>query len=99
MRQKNNIKIDVLLADCDKVSTQSISSVPGRSVAEIMALLNNELKHAWLDSGAISINAERVNEEQVLNEDTKILILRRLINDPKDLRRQRAKLTLNKKVK
>jgi len=51
------------------------------------------------ETGAISINGERVSEEQIVEVDTRIIILKKLINDPKDLRRQRAKLAPIKKVK
>ena len=51
------------------------------------------------ETGAISINGERVSEEYTLDVDTRIVILKKLINDPKDLRRQRAKLAQIKKVK
>ena len=50
-------------------------------------------------TGAFSINGERVSEEQILDVDARIVILKKLINDPKDLRRQRAKLAPIKKVK
>ena len=51
------------------------------------------------ETGAMSINGERVSEEQILDVDARIVILKKLINDPKDLRRQRAKLAPIKKVK
>ena len=37
------------------------------------------------ETGAMSINGERVSEEQILDVDTRIVILKKLINDPKDL--------------
>ncbi len=99
MRQGDMIKIDFLLADCDRVFTQTLFSPVGKQIIDLMPLLNNELKQAWKESGAISINAEQVSEHRVLNEDTRIMILKKLINDPKDLRRKRARLSPIKKVK
>ena len=72
---------------------------PGQKIADVIPLLNKELMTAVKQSGAMSINGERVSEEQILDVDTRIVILKKLINDPKDLRRQRAKLAPIKKVK
>ena len=98
MRQRN-INIDFLLAGCDSVVTQDIIVPPGQKIADVMTLLNKELMKALKETGAMSINGELVSEEQILNTDTRIVILKKLINDPKDLRRQRAKLAPIKKVK
>ena len=98
MRQRN-INIEFLLAGCDNVSKQCFLVQPGRKIADVIPLLNNELLTAVKKTGAFSINGERVSEEQILDLDTRILILKNLINDPKDLRRQRAKLAPIKKVK
>ena len=98
MRQRN-INIDFLLAGCDFVSKQSFLVQPGRKIADVIPLLNNELMTAVKKTEAFSINGERVSEEQILDVDARIVILKKLINDPKDLRRQRAKLAPIKKVK
>ena len=98
MRQRN-INIDFLLVGCDSVSKQCFSVQPGRKIADVIPLLNKELMMAAKETGAFSINGERVSEEQILDVDARIVILKKLINDPKDLRRQRAKLAPIKKVK
>ena len=98
MRQRN-INIDFLLAGCDFVSKQGFLVQPGRKIADVIPLLNEELMMAVKETGAMSINGERVSEEQILDVDARIVILKKLINDPKDLRRQRAKLAPIKKVK
>ena len=98
MRQRN-INIDFLLAGCDFVSKQCFLVQPGRKIADVIPLLNKELMMAAKETGAFSINGERVSEEQILDKDTRIVILKKLINDPKDLRRQRAKLAPLKKAK
>ena len=98
MRQRN-INIDFLLAGCDSVSKQGFLVPPGRKIADVIPLLNNELMTAVKKTGAFSINGERVSEEHILDVDARIVILQKLINDPKDLRRQRAKLAPIKKVK
>ena len=98
MRQRN-INIDFLLAGCNFVSKQDILVQPGRKIADLMPLLNKELMIALKETGAMSINGKRVSEEHVLDADTRIVILKKLINDPKELRRQRAKLAQIKKVK
>ena len=98
MRQRN-INIDFLLAGCDFVSKQGFLVPPGQKIADVIPLLNKELMTAVKETGAMSINGERVSEEQILDVDTRIVILKNLINDPKDLRRQRAKLAPIKKVK
>ena len=98
MRQRN-INIDFLLAGCDFVSKQCFLVQPGRKIADVIPLLNNELLTAVKKTGAFSINGERVSEEHILDVDARIVILQKLINDPKDLRRQRAKLAPIKKVK
>ena len=98
MRQRN-INIDFLLAGCDFVSKQVFLVPPGQKIADVIPLLNKELMTAVKETGAMSINGERVSEEQILDVDTRIVILKKLINDPKDLRRQRAKLAPIKKVK
>ena len=98
MRQRN-INIDFLLAGCDSVSKQGFLVPPGQKIADVIPLLNKELMIAVEETGAMSINGERVSEEQILDVDTRIVILKKLINDPKDLRRQRAKLAPIKKVK
>ena len=98
MRQRN-INIDFLLAGCDFVSKQGFLVPPGKKISDVIPLLNKELMTAVKETGAISINGERVSEEQILDVDTRIVILKKLINDPKDLRRQRAKLAPTKKVK
>ena len=71
----------------------------GRKIADVIPLLNKELMTAVKKTGAFSINGERVSEEQILDVDARIVILKKLINDPKDQRRQRAKLAPIKKVK
>ena len=98
MRQRS-INIDFLLAGCDFVSKQSFSVQPGRKILDVIPLLNKELMMAVKKTGAFSIDGERVSEEQILDVDARIVILKKLINDPKDLRRQRAKLAPIKKVK
>ena len=98
MKQRN-INIDFLLAGCDCVSKQGFLVRPGQKIADVIPLLNKELMIAVEETGAMSINGERVSEEQILDVDTRIVILKKLINDPKDLRRQRAKLAPIKKVK
>ena len=98
MRQRN-INIDFLLAGCDVGSKQGVSIQAGRKIADVIPLLNEELKMAVKETGAFFINGERVSEEQILDVDARIVILKKLINDPKDLRRQRAKLAPIKKVK
>ena len=98
MRQRN-INVNFILAGCDTVSKQAFLTPTGRRIADVMPLLNKELMEAVKKSSAISINGERVSEEQILDADTRIVILKRLINDPKDLRRQRAKAAPIKKVK
>ena len=98
MRQRN-INIDFLLAGCDFVSKQGFLVPPGQKIADVIPLLNKELMTAVKETGAMSINGERVSEEHILYVDTRIVILKKLINDPKDLRRQRAKLAQIKKVK
>ena len=97
MRQKN-INIDFLLAGCDFVAKQAISTPPGQKIADVIPLLNEDLMVALIETGAMSINGERVSEEQILDVDTRIVILKKLINDPKELRRRRAKLAPIKKV-
>ena len=98
MRQRN-INVNFLLAGCDFVSRQGFIVPAGQKIADVIPLLNNELMMAVKETGAMSINGERVSEEQILDLDTRIVILKNLINDPKDLRRQRAKLAPIKKVK
>ena len=98
MRQRN-INIDFLLAGCDFVSKQGFLVPPGQKIADVLPLLNNELMTAVKKTAAFSINGERVSEEQILDLDARIVILKKLINDPKDLRRQRAMLAPLKKVK
>ena len=98
MRQRN-INIEFLRAGCDFVSKQRFLVTPGQKISDVMPLLNKELMTAVKETGAMSINGERVSEEQILDVDTRIVILKKLINDPKDLRRQRAKLAPIKKVK
>ena len=98
MRQRN-INIDFVLAGCYSVAKQGILVSTGQKIADVMPLLNDELMIAVKETGAMSINGERVSEEQILDVDTRIVILKKLINDPKDLRRQRAKLAPIKKVK
>ncbi len=97
--RRRNINIDFLLAGCDFVSKQCLLVQPGLKIADVIPLLNNELMTAVKKTGAFSINGERVSEEQILDIDARIVILKKLINDPKDLRRQRAKLAPIKKVK
>ena len=98
MRQRS-INIDFLLAGCDSVAKQDILVAPGQKIADVIPLLKKELMMAVKETGAISINGERVSEKYTLDVDTRIVILKKLINDPKDLRRQRAKLAQIKKVK
>ena len=98
MRQRN-INIDFLLAGCNFVNKQDMLVPPGQKIADVMPLLNIELMTALKETGAMSINGERVSEEQILDVDTRIVILKKLINDPKDLRRQRAKVAPLKKAK
>ena len=98
MRQRN-INIDFLLAGCNFVTKQDMLVSPGQKIADVIPLLNTELMKAFKETGAMSINGKRVSEEQVLDVDTRIVILKKLINDPKDLRRQRAKVAPLKKAK
>ena len=98
MRQRN-INIDFLLAGCDSIAKQDILVSPGQKIADVIPFLNKELMMAVKETGAMSINGERVSGEQILDVDTRIVILKKLINDPKDLRRQRAMLAPIKKVK
>jgi len=98
MKQRN-INVDFLLAGCNFVIKQDMLVPLGQKIADVIPLLNTELIKAFKETGAMSINGELVSEEQILNVDTRIVILKKLINDPKDLRRQRAKLAPLKKAK
>ena len=61
MRQRN-INIDFLLAGCDSVAKQDILVPPGQKIADVIPLLNIELTKALKETGAMSINGERVSE-------------------------------------
>ena len=99
MKEGDSIKIDVLFADCDSVISQSFFHQKGVRIADLIPLLNRKLKKTLEKSNAMAINSVLVDEETSLDTDTRIMILKKLIVDPKEQRRNRAKLTQSKKVK
>ena len=59
------------------MSKQCFLVQPGRKIADVIPLLNNELMTAVKKTGAFSINGECVSEEQILDVDARIVILKK----------------------
>ena len=99
MKETDSITVEFLLADCKNVTIQSIVHQRGVKIGDLLGMLNPKLMEAWEKSGALAINSKLVSEEHVLNLDTRIMILKKLINSPEDLRQWRAKQLPIKKVR
>ena len=80
MRQRN-INIDFYLPGV--ISFQTGFLVRRDENSRCNTFAKQRTYDAVKETGAMSINGERVSEEQILDVDARIVILKKLINDPK----------------
>jgi uncharacterized protein len=91
------ITVQVCAAKPDRVARQSFSVPVGTTIGEIQAHpdLSADLRAAWQSASGIGIFGVAKPLDTVLADGDRIELWRPLIADPKDARRQRAKLKLN----
>jgi putative ubiquitin-RnfH superfamily antitoxin RatB of RatAB toxin-antitoxin module len=95
MKNLNEITIEFILAYSDKTMRQSIKIKKGSMLLETKSYLNKIFLRAWEKSNAIAIDTVLVSPKKKLFNSVRVVILRELVNDPKQLRRNRANNTQN----
>ena len=91
MKKNNEITLEFVLAYPSKIERQKIIIHKGVKLNEAKKYLKPNLLDAWNKSNAVAIDSEMIQSNIELTNDVKVVILRKLINDPKQLRRNRAK--------
>ena len=91
MKQENEIIVEFVLVFPNKIERQKINVKKGSKLYETKKYLKSNLLNAWNESNAVAIETEIVQPSYKLINDIRVVILRKLINDPKQLRRNRAK--------
>lgn len=94
MKESDNVTIELISARNDTVLTQVFIENKGVSPLEIIKKLNNIMIKEWSASGNLAINGERIDLNKEIHESVRIVMLRRLIYDPKELRRMRLRKRL-----
>jgi uncharacterized protein len=91
------VTVQVCTAWPDRVTRQSFSVPVGTTIGEIQNHpdLSPALRSAWQSASGIGIFGLAKPLDAVLADGDRIELWRPLIADPKDARRQRAKLKLN----
>ena len=91
MKKNNEITVEFVLAYPSMIERQKIIVHKGVKLYEAKKYLKPNLLDAWNKSNAVAIDSELVQSNIELTNDVRVIILRKLINDPKQLRRNRAK--------
>ena len=91
MKNTNKITLEFMLVYPDRIERQKIKVLKGEKLYQTKKYLNNILLNAWNKSNAVAIDTEIFSSDIELTKNARIIILRKLINDPKQLRRNRAK--------
>lgn len=88
--------IEVCAALSDRVIREKISLAKGSQLQQIRQLLegSGELATAWDQAAGFSVFGEKRAPQSLLEEGDRVEILRPLRADPKEARRQRAKLKM-----
>ena len=97
MKESDNVIIEVISARNDTVETQVFIENKGVSPSEIIKKLNNIMIKEWSTSGNLAIHGEIIDLDREIYESVRIVMLKRLTYDPKELRRMRFKKRLKKK--
>ena len=91
MKNTNKITLEFMLVYPDRIERQKIKVLKGEKLYQTKKYLNNILLNAWNKSNAVAIDTEIISSDIELTKNARIIILRKLISDPKQLRRNRAK--------
>ena len=94
MKESDNVIIELISARNDTVVTQVFIENKGISPSEIIKKLNKIMIKEWSTSGNLAINGEKIDLDKEINESVRIVMLKRLTYDPKELRRMRFKKRL-----
>lgn len=97
----DSIQVQIVFAMPDAYWHQELRLPAGSSVQQALALLDRSLFPDGLviDSGRLAVFGQRVKPADRLHDLDRIELLRPLLRDPKDNRRQRAALNPLKKPK
>lgn len=97
----DRITIQVCAAWPDRALRQTLSVPRGTSILEIRAHpeLSLPLQEAWAQASAVGVFGLPKAADEPLNDGDRVELWRPLIADPKDARRQRAKLRLDERKK
>ena len=86
-----NVLVELILALPDKCLAQNFLVIRGTTVGEIKK--RNDLGVVLLDalkkSNSIAINGKKVHDQYKILQNERLVILRHLILDPKEMRRRR----------
>ena len=88
------ISVEVVVAWPDRAVMQTLEAPPGTTLQELRHHpgLSEELRRAWAQAEGVGIFGRKVPLRTVLNAGDRVELWRPLLADPKEARRQRAKL-------
>ena len=93
MKNTEKIKVEILYAGRNVTLRENYTFNKPVKLTEIQEIVSGDMANYWNETGNIAIDNLVVKDNVSIHESTRIVILRALINDPKELRRKRAKQT------
>ena len=94
MNKKDDILVELLLVYPDKTLSQKFVVTKGITIREIKLMPNLivEMKKAIKITESIAIDGMRVNDDFAVFEAKRLVVLRPLEMDPKEMRRKRQRM-------
>tara|TARA_B100000214_G_C23688220_1_gene499574 strand:+ start:29 stop:328 length:300 start_codon:yes stop_codon:yes gene_type:complete len=94
MNRKDDILVELLLVFPDKTISQKFVVTKGITVGEIKSIsnLSCDMKKAIKITESIAVDGIKVNDDFVVSESKRLVVLRPLEMDPKEMRRKRQNM-------
>ena len=98
MKKKDDILLEVILVFADRTVSQNILVKRGINIKDFKNLceFNKIVGKALTITNSIAINGQKVEDDYVINEPTRLVVLRSLRMDPKEMRRKRHAMRVRK---
>ena len=92
MKNKEKIEIEIIYVDQDRIFREHHEFSEPTQLREIRKLSSGEMKKFWAEEGSVAIDNSVVKDDLIIRKSTRVIVLRPLAIEPKELRRKRAKL-------
>ncbi|OUW04486.1 MAG: hypothetical protein CBD16_02235 [Betaproteobacteria bacterium TMED156] len=88
---ENKVLIEIILAFSKRTITQKITINKGTKVSELLKNpnLHDKILEAFSKTNRLAINGEKINNDYELVKSERLIVLRPLFLDPKEMRRKR----------